>query len=185
MVSKREAYREYLQSPDWKAKRSQKHARSSGRCAVCRAGEYIDVHHLEYRNWVDVQMSDLRLLCRRCHDVAHLLMRKGILKFNPDMSHHARYARLKHHVTCYIQRQYLSGGVAPATNGQFRVTSEWMHSNRTSNGGWPRAVVELLGETWPPQKGWLSKQVGRCISDRLRHQIEITVREHVQGDRKA
>jgi hypothetical protein len=35
----------------------------------------IDCHHLRYRNLLDVETSDLRWLCRTCHDIAHELLR--------------------------------------------------------------------------------------------------------------
>ena len=105
-LQRQKAYRQYLQSPDWDAKRTAKHARSFGRCSICMTDQGpLDAHHLHYRNWVDVEMSDLRLLCRRCHDVVHLLMKEGVFRFTPEMSHHARYARMKHHVRAYLRRQ--------------------------------------------------------------------------------
>lgn len=92
-----ERYREYLKSPDWQKKRAKKRSKSD-RCAVCGDTRQLDVHHLNYRNWTDVVMSDLRVLCRRCHTVAHELMGRGVIKFRPGGSHHSRFAVTKNAV---------------------------------------------------------------------------------------
>ena len=73
-------YQEYLQSEDWQQKRAQKFREARHhRCAICRSRTSLEVHHLNYRNWFDVQMSDLRILCRRCHEVAHAIIRSGLV----------------------------------------------------------------------------------------------------------
>jgi len=72
-------YSTYLQSDDWQQKRSRKFRESRRRCAICQSTQFLEVHHLVYRNWFDVQMSDLRILCSRCHEVAHSLTREGLI----------------------------------------------------------------------------------------------------------
>ena len=83
-------YRGYLKSEHWQNLRAEKLKRSSGLCAICGASQKIDVHHLNYRKILDVETSDLRLLCRRCHDLAHALIRDGRLIYK-GMSHHSRF----------------------------------------------------------------------------------------------
>jgi hypothetical protein len=87
-------YKEYLQSEDWKSKRRAKNPR---RCGICASTERLEVHHIHYRNLVDVEMSDLRTLCRRCHSLYHSLEKAGKIKFTSD-SHHSRFAIIKHAV---------------------------------------------------------------------------------------
>lgn len=86
-------YQDYLLSDDWKQKRAQKRRRNN-RCAVCAATENLDVHHLNYRGLYDVQQSDLRVLCRRCHYIAHILLKCGKYSFT-SQSHHSRFSKLK------------------------------------------------------------------------------------------
>lgn len=93
-----EAYREYLRSPDWLEKRREKHGRKGGRkrrCAICASPDRLDVHHLRYEaDLTTTAQEDLRLLCRRCHDVAHELLRAGILRF-PNRSNNSRFTLTK------------------------------------------------------------------------------------------
>lgn len=95
----KQQYTEYLQSDHWQKLRARKKRRvrkTAGkvRCAICGTEEQIETHHLQYRNIYDVLTSDLRLLCRRCHQVAHDLMGAGILH-NKYSSHHAMFGALK------------------------------------------------------------------------------------------
>lgn len=66
----------YLKSEHWHGLRIVRLAKSKARCKVCGHQSWDnDVHHLTYRNLYDVTVSDLRVLCRSCHDEVHLLMR--------------------------------------------------------------------------------------------------------------
>lgn len=91
------SYQQYLQSEDWKQKRNLKRSKKL-RCAICshtgNRGNPIDVHHLNYRNLHDVQQSDLRKFCRRCHSLTHELMKQGKIVFRSD-NHHSRFAIIK------------------------------------------------------------------------------------------
>lgn len=71
-----EKYKNYLKSSDWAKKRATKVAKKS-RCAICAGTDRLQVHHLAYRNLTDVAQSDLRVLCDRCHELAHRLVREG------------------------------------------------------------------------------------------------------------
>ena len=115
MFKTRENYREYLKGTDWQAKRRTKMERACGtkrRCSICSSRKMIDVHHLNYRGWYDVDQSDLRLLCRRCHTLAHKLMADGTLKFKSD-NHHSRFVITKTAVKKRLgltRRNMFSGG---------------------------------------------------------------------------
>ena len=65
-------YREYLQTPEWKARRAS-HLRSAGyRCQVCNAADTVlDLHHRTYERRGDERRSDLVVLCRDCHHKHH------------------------------------------------------------------------------------------------------------------
>lgn len=92
-------YKEYLKSEDWVQKRRLKR-RKRLRCAICAATDELDIHHLNYRNLYDVQQSDLRRLCRRCHFLTHKLYKEGKIIFRND-NHHSRFAIIK----CAVKKE--------------------------------------------------------------------------------
>lgn len=70
----KEKYKLYLQSDDWRQKKKSKLSKNKN-CAICNSKESLDIHHIFYRNWYDVENSDLRILCRKCHFTCHDLMK--------------------------------------------------------------------------------------------------------------
>lgn len=87
------SYSEYLKTSDWKHKRVTKRNKVSN-CAICASTHDLDVHHLNYRNLYDVEQSDLRVLCRRCHFLCHELHKNGAFKFK-STNHHSRFVIIK------------------------------------------------------------------------------------------
>lgn len=65
-------YLKYLQSEHWRCLRYSKLFTDGNQCDVCgKSDPSNDVHHLRYHKLYDVSLSDLIVLCRRCHDLAH------------------------------------------------------------------------------------------------------------------
>lgn len=67
----REYYRGiYLKSKHWFGPKKAKlfYVKS---CEQCGSKSNLDVHHKEYRNLYDVELPDLMILCRSCHDKFH------------------------------------------------------------------------------------------------------------------
>lgn len=89
-------YQDYLKSPDWTAKRNNK-KRKINRCGICGETKSLDVHHLNYKNLYDVDGTDLRVLCHRCHFVAHRLFKEGKIVFRNN-DHNSRFAIIKNEV---------------------------------------------------------------------------------------
>lgn len=64
-------YREYLQTPEWKARRAE-HLRSAKyKCQLCNRGGQLHVHHRTYENRGNERWSDLLVLCADCHAKHH------------------------------------------------------------------------------------------------------------------
>jgi 5-methylcytosine-specific restriction endonuclease McrA len=90
-------YQDYLKSDDWQRKRVEKLTRDSGtrrRCAICGSEKNLHIHHLNYMNLFNAKQSDLRILCKRCHFLAHDLYKEGRIRFN-SKNHHSRFTILK------------------------------------------------------------------------------------------
>lgn len=97
------AYKDYLKSEDWLTKRYLKRLKRNN-CAICNSKDKLDVHHLNYRNLVDVLQSDLRVLCRRCHFLAHDLHKQGKIVFT-STNHHSRFTLIKTAVKKHLELQ--------------------------------------------------------------------------------
>ena len=44
------------------------------------------------------------------------------------------------------------------------VTRELIKSGQTKAGGWTKSQLEIIGVSWPPQKGWADRVCGTHIS---------------------
>lgn len=78
----------YLKSDHWQNLRLQKLAKEHGYCGLCRTDEWgNDVHHIFYRKSLyETQLCDLRVLCRRCHQLVHKIM-EAYPQACPEMNH--------------------------------------------------------------------------------------------------
>ncbi len=45
------------------------------------------------------------------------------------------------------------------------IDKKFLMENRTINGAWTRAQIEVLGIKYPPRKGWHYALIGKKISD--------------------
>ncbi len=80
----RKEYREdYLKSPEWASLRNTILFPKPD-CQCCKKVPAQDVHHLVYRNWVDVTIVDLMPVCRKCHDYIHVAIKDGFIKQIPE-----------------------------------------------------------------------------------------------------
>jgi hypothetical protein len=62
---------EYLQSREWREKRSLVMERCGGVCEGCRRAKATQVHHLSYEHWKDELLWELVAVCDNCHERAH------------------------------------------------------------------------------------------------------------------
>jgi 5-methylcytosine-specific restriction endonuclease McrA len=69
---KREVYKAFINSPEWKAIRARVIFRDGGMCRRCRSRYRLEVHHLTYvRFGGRERLSDLLTLCEHCHQAEH------------------------------------------------------------------------------------------------------------------
>lgn len=74
--SQEQLYSEYINSPEWQAKRKEAIDRDQGRCVLCNSSEDLHVHHRTYDNFGNEPLEDLTTLCRECHDVVTDMLRR-------------------------------------------------------------------------------------------------------------
>jgi hypothetical protein len=69
-----QAYREYIQSPQWKKLCRAVRQRAKNRCERCPPylppARRLAVHHETYERFQNERLSDLELLCTPCHEAA-------------------------------------------------------------------------------------------------------------------
>ena len=69
---RRAEYNRFMKSETWAAIRGAKLACSSHRCEQCGSTKRLEAHHLTYARFGGAErMSDLQILCERCHNKAH------------------------------------------------------------------------------------------------------------------
>lgn len=71
-------YKRYLRSDHWQNLRLEKLVCAGTLCHFCRQDSPSnDVHHVKYRESLkETKLKDLRVLCRRCHDLVHEVLRR-------------------------------------------------------------------------------------------------------------
>lgn len=64
-------YREYLQTSEWREKRTAALKRAGYRCQTCCSGGQLNVHHRTYARRGSEWARDLIVLCQPCHAIFH------------------------------------------------------------------------------------------------------------------
>lgn len=71
MSKKRDSYRKYLQSPEWKRRRQKAIDAANYTCQRCGQGQEehnpLEVHHRSYENFGNETEKDLIVVCKNCH----------------------------------------------------------------------------------------------------------------------
>lgn len=60
-------YSEYIRSPDWKKKREKAFKLLGKKCNRCNSKEFLEVHHVNYKNLYKETKYDVEILCYKCH----------------------------------------------------------------------------------------------------------------------
>jgi hypothetical protein len=76
-------YLKYLQSTAWKSKRFEAFRFHGRKCNRCQSTKRLHVHHLIYFRLGNELMSDLEVLCFRCHEAEH---KRSFATFTPSPS---------------------------------------------------------------------------------------------------
>lgn len=68
LARRRAEYRQYLLTPEWRARRQLVMEREGGMCQGCRIEPAAEVHHLTYAHVRAEFLFELVALCRPCHE---------------------------------------------------------------------------------------------------------------------
>lgn len=74
MGKKRVDYQEYIQSAKWKAFAKKCKALAGWRCDKCGlfgSEHMLNAHHLTYARLGNERITDIQVLCKKCHAEAH------------------------------------------------------------------------------------------------------------------
>jgi hypothetical protein len=77
------SYVAYLNSPHWKRMRQRYRASDLPQVCVC-GEEEVHLHHTTYERVGDEDLGDLTPLCARCHNLVHVLERRGEIGIDLD-----------------------------------------------------------------------------------------------------
>lgn len=64
-------YEAYLQSHKWSKKREAALKEADYKCSICGGKDNLQVHHLSYKEVEGEDVSQVRVLCRPCHEKVH------------------------------------------------------------------------------------------------------------------
>lgn len=71
-MNRREIYAQYILGGHWKQLRIRLYRIRGRKCEVCNSRQFIQGHHLTYRNPLEsCTEDDVMLLCERCHCAVH------------------------------------------------------------------------------------------------------------------
>lgn len=73
-------YKDFLQTPYWKAVSEKKVRKAQYRCELCNSQGVLNVHHRTYshKGFEALHLEDLIVLCQNCHYKFHSKLEKGV-----------------------------------------------------------------------------------------------------------
>lgn len=151
----------YLKSDSWRKLKKLKESKSIKRCIVCHTTQNIDLHHLVYKpNLNDIKPSELRWLCRRCHEKAHELIASGeiVMDRSKGRRHLGSTTQYRVRKALGIPMYKEKSNLMPIADSKYDMEAT-VESLKTAKGGWTRRSLESLGVPWPPPKGWKRKLI--------------------------
>lgn len=115
-------YAKYLRTDHWIELRGAKLLEANGRCQKCRSKHKLQVHHLTYeRKWKE-RLTDLMVLCERCHEKEHNLFPVYVDDWKPKASKPVGKKEGKGHVLRERETHPLFKYVKPLRDGIIRST---------------------------------------------------------------
>jgi len=57
----------YYKTAHWQQVRREKYKQAGGKCEKCKSRKKLETHHIHYRSLYHEKLTDLQLLCSKCH----------------------------------------------------------------------------------------------------------------------
>lgn len=61
-----------------------------------------------------------------------------------------------------------------------KITRDLIFEGQSKNGGWSRKQVEELGISWPLKSGWITRAIGREVSEEQARRFVAMKDEHIE-----
>lgn len=90
-------YQKYLRSDHWLELRSAKLESADWKCEKCKRKSNLQVHHISYVRLGKELLSDLMVLCERCHEKEHDLFPAYVDDWQPPKKKNKRMNRREQH----------------------------------------------------------------------------------------
>jgi len=78
-------YDKYLETEHWKQKRQETLDWWGHKCCICAAREKLEVHHNNYDRLGNEELSDLVVLCNKCHSIYFAVTKKGKVDIRQEL----------------------------------------------------------------------------------------------------
>lgn len=91
-------YSEYITSNKWRILRIKALKYYGSVCAVCNETKNLHVHHIDYSNFGDEDLTDLRILCSLHHQELHFLHTKSLLSLKEFSLFYIKNSKLHNEV---------------------------------------------------------------------------------------
>lgn len=146
-------YHEYIESPEWQVKREAALERCGRKCQLCSSTLRLNVHHNTYERLGEELDVDLTVLCRRCHEAFHAKVDPRTKRKMPKA---ARLAPMPE----------IPAPPGALAKGMIRVQVTQEYLDALVRHGGPAITargMRLVGDVWPPKRGWKRRALGREI----------------------
>lgn len=71
------SYKLYLRTKHWEQIKQRKLSQKNYKCEICGAKRNLNIHHKTYERLGCEELTDLQVLCKRCHELIHIHMEFG------------------------------------------------------------------------------------------------------------
>lgn len=129
-------YQEYLRSEHWQTIRKRKLRDSGYACEECNNKCDLEVHHIRYKNLYDIDLADLKTLCRFCHRKAHGLNAKSKPKLKTKSNKKKKKKRKHKNATKQQMHGFTKDGIFHGSQAEPEKRTQVKKMRKKSSNPW-------------------------------------------------